>query len=305
MKAIQIHAYGGPDVLQYEDAPVPTIQPNEVLIRVIATSFNPLDAKIRAGFMKEVIPHSFPFIPGWDCAGVVEAIGAQVTRFKIGDEVYSYPDNSRNGTYAEYVAVDETQVALKPTTLSFVEAAALPMTAQTALLALKTAGLKSGQTILIHGGAGGVGTLAIQMAKALGANVITTASGNGIDLVKSLGADEVIDYKTTNFKDVVKDVDVVLDLLGGQTQEDSWGVLKKGGFLVATAFPPAKEKAVQYGVRAAFIFTHPSGAALEEIAALVDGGKLRPVIGVELSLANTRQAHETKGGNGKTVLRIE
>ena len=156
-----------------------------------------------------------------------------------------------------------------------------------------------------YGGAGGVGTMAIQMAKALGAKVVTTASGSGIDLVKSLGADEVIDYQATNFKAVVKDADVVLDLIGGQRQEDSWGVLKKGGFLVATSFPPAKEKAEQFGVRAQFIFTQPSGVALEEIAAMVDGGKLRPVISAEISLANAQQAHEAKGSNGKTAIRVE
>ncbi len=304
MKAIRIHEYGGADVLRYEDAPMPELQPDDVLIRVAAASFNPIDAKIRQGFMQEHLPKPLPFVLGWDCAGTVEKIGGEVSRFSVGDEVFTMPEFARGGTYAEFVAVNEHQVARKPQTLSMVEAAALPMTAQTALTALKTADLKSGQTILIHGGAGGVGTMAIQMAKALGASVITTASGSGIELVKDLGADEVIDYKTTKFNDVVRDVDVVLDLLGGQTQEDSWGVLKPGGVLIATAFPPAQEKAAQYGVRATFIFTQPSSAALEEIAALVEGGNLRPVISAEISLANARQVHEAKGGNGKTVLRI-
>lgn len=305
MKAIQIHEYGGADVLRYEDAPVPAMRADDVLIRVVAASFNPIDAKIRQGFMQKDMPRPLPFVLGWDCAGIVEEVGANVRKFKTGDEVYSYPEFARGGTYAEFVAVNENQVALKPKTLSLVESAALPMTAQAALLALETAELKSGQTILIHGGAGGVGTMAIQMAKALGANVITTASGDGLDLVKSLGADETIDYKQTNFKTVVRGADVVLDVLGGETQEDSWGVLKKGGFLVATAIPPAKEKAKQFGVRAKFIFTPPSGAALKKIAALVDAGKLRPIIGAKLSLANARQAHEAKNGNGKIVINVE
>ncbi|MFN0122125.1 MAG: NADP-dependent oxidoreductase [Blastocatellia bacterium] len=305
MKAIRIHEYGGADVLRYEDAPVTELLPDDVLIRVAAASFNPIDAKIRQGFMQEHLPKLLPFVLGWDCAGTVERIGGEVSRFKVGDEVFTMPEFARGGTYAEFVAVNENQVARKPQTLSLVEAAALPMTAQTALTALKAADVRRGQTILIHGGAGGVGTMAIQMAKARGASVVTTASGSGIELVKDLGADEVIDYKAANFRHVVSNMDVVLDLIGGQTQEDSWGVLKKGGVLVATAFPPAPEKAVQHSVRATFIFTQPSGAALEEIAALVDDGNLRPVISAEISLANARQAHEAKGGNGKTVIRIE
>ena len=305
MKAIRIHEYGDASVLRYEDAPMPTVQPDDVLIRVVATSFNPVDAKIRQGFLKEVMPLQLPLILGWDCAGVVEEVGANVKTFKVGDEVFTMTNFERGGTYAQYVAVDAKQVALKPQTLSFVDAAALPMVSQTALTAFKVAGLKDGQAVLIHGGADGVGTMAIQMAKTLGARVITTASGHGIDLVKSLGADEVINYKATKFREVVKDVDVVLDLIGGQTQEDSWGVLKKGGILVATAFPPAKDKAEQYGVRAEFSFTQPSGESLKEIAAMVDGGKLRPVISAEISLANARQAHEAKGGNGKTIIRVE
>ncbi len=305
MKAIRIHEYGGADVLRYEDVPMPTLRPDDVVIRVVANSFIPIDAKIRQGFLKEIMPLPLPLILGWDCAGVVEEVGADVKTFKVGDEVFTMSNFERGGTYAQYVAVDAKQVALKPKTLTFVDSAALPMVAQTALTAFKAAGLKDGQVVLIHGGAGGVGTMAIQMAKALGARVITTASGHGIDLVKSLGADEVIDYKATEFREVVRDVDVVLDLIGGPTQEDSWGVLKQGGILVATAFPPAKDKAEQYRVRAEFIFTQPSGEALKEIAVMVDGGKLRPVISAEISLANARQAHEAKSGNGKTIIRVE
>lgn len=305
MKAIQIHEYGDADVLRYEDAEKPQIQPDDVLIRVAATSFNPVDAKIRAGFMKDQMPKTLPFILGWDCAGTIEEIGANVKNFKAGDEVFAMMDFARGGSYAEYVAVNANQVALKPKSLSFVESAALPMVAQTALLALETAELKAGQTILIHGGAGGVGSMAIQMAKALGAKVITTASGEDLELVKSLGADQAIDYKTTNFKTVVKDVDAVLDVLGGQTQTDSFGVLKRGGILIATAQPPSKETAEEYGVRAQIIFTQPSGEQLEKIAQLADAGKLKPIIGAEMPLADAKKAHESKGGNGKTVFNVE
>ena len=304
MKAIRIHEYGDASVLRYEDADKPNVLPNDVLIRVVAASFNPIDAKIRQGFLKDQMPRPLPFVLGWDCAGIVEEIGENVTKFNVGDEVYGYPEFARGGTYAEFVAVDESQIALKPKTISFAESASLPMTAQAALTSLETAQLQSNQRILIHGGAGGVGSNAIQIAKALGAYIITTASGDGIELVKSLGADEVIDYKTTNFKDVVKDVDVVLDILGGQTQEDSWSVLKKGGFLVATAMPPSQEKAQEFGVRAAFIFTQPRGEALEKIAEMVDKKQIRTIVGEEIPLENAQKAHESKGGNGKIVIAV-
>ncbi|MFN0140850.1 MAG: NADP-dependent oxidoreductase [Pyrinomonadaceae bacterium] len=304
MKVIQIHEYGDAYVLRYEDADKPAVLLNDVLIRVIATSFNLIDAKIRQGFMQEMLPKPFPIILGWDCAGIVAEIGENVTKFKVGDEVFGYPEFARGGTYAEFVAVDESQIALKPKTLSFVESASLPIVAQTALTAIETAQLQANQRILIHGGAGGVGSNAIQIAKELGAYIITTASGEGIELVKSLGADEVIDYKTTNFKDVAKDVDVVLDVLGGQTQDDSWQVMKKGGILIATAFPPNQEKAEQFGVRAEFIFTQPRGEALEKIAQMVDANKLRPNVGTELTLADAQKAHEAKGGNGKIIINV-
>lgn len=304
MKAVRIHEYGDADVLRYEDADKPQIQSDDVLIRVAAASFNPIDAKIRAGFMKDQMPKQFPFVLGWDCAGTIEEIGANIKNFKPGDEVFAMMDFAHGGSYAEYIAVNENQVALKPKSLSFIESAALPMVAQTALLALDTANLQSGQTILIHGGAGGVGSMAIQMAKARGAKVITTASGDDLELVKSLGADQAIDYKTTNFKTVVKDVDAVLDVLGGQTQTDSFAVLKKGGILIATAQPPSPETAEKYGVRAQFIFTDPSGERLEKIARLADAGKLKPIIGAEMPLADAKKAHESKGGNGKIVFNI-
>ena len=305
MKAIRIHEYGGADVLRYEDAPAPEIQADDVLIRVAAASFNLIDAKIRQGLMKDHLPKQLPFVLGWDCAGTVEKIGGDVRNFKTGDRVFVMMEFARGGSYAEYVAAKESEVALAPKTLSLTESAALPIVAQTALLAVNKMNLQTGQTVLIHGGAGGVGSMAIQIAKAFGARVITTASGDGIDLVKSLGADEIIDYKTNDFADAVKYVDAVLDVLGGETQAKSFGVLKKGGVLIATAQPPAPEKAENYGVRAEFIFTHPSGKALTEIAEMVDAGKLRPIVGAKFSLENARQAHETKGGNGKTIIQVE
>jgi len=304
MKAIRIHEYGDASGLRYEDAEIPNVLPNDVLIRVIAAAFNPIDAKIRQGFMKEMVPKQLPFVLGWDCAGVIEEVGANVKTFGVGDEVFTMAELARGGTYAEFVAVDAMQVALKPKALSFIEAASLPMIAQTALLAINTAELKAGQTILIHGGSGGVGSSAIQIAKALGANVITTASGGDIEYVKSLGADTAIDYKQTNFKDKVKDVDAVLDVLGGSTQEDSFAVLKRGGILISVAQFPSQEKAEHFGVRARFIFTQPNGQALSQIGKMVDDGKLRTKVGAEFPLKDARMGHDGKRFSGKIVFTV-
>ena len=306
MKAVRLHEFGGPEVLRVEDVPRPDVGPHDVLIRVIAASFNPIDAKVRDGSMKQAIARPLPIVLGWDAAGIVEEVGADVTGFARGDAVFTYPEFRRGGTYAEFVAVDHTQVAKKPQTVSFADAAALPMTAQAAWMAIvTTAAVSQGQRVLIHGGAGGLGTIAVQLAHARGAEVIATASATDLPLVTGLGADQAIDYRTTRFQDVVRDVDVVLDTLGGQTQDDSWAVLKPGGILVATAQPPSAERAQAAGVRAQFIFTPPSGAVLAQIAALVDAGSLRPVIGLELDLARAAVAHTPAGRRaGKTVLHV-
>lgn len=305
MKAIRIHEYGDADVLRYEETDKPHVQDGDVLIRVAATSFNPIDAKMRAGLLREMVPKVLPFVIGWDCAGTVESVGAGVRNFQVGDRVFAMTDFARGGTYAQYVAVEARQVALAPKSLSLVAAAALPMVAQTALLAIDSMSLQPGQVVLIHGGAGGVGSLAIQIAKARGAQVITTASGSDLEFVKSLGADQAIDYKTTHFQNAVGKVDAVLDVLGGQTQEDSFDVLKSGGVLIATSQPPALDKAQRAGVRAEFIFTAPNGQALSSIAEMVDAGHLRPVINAEVRLENARQVHESKTGRGKTVIVVE
>jgi len=306
MKAVRMHEFGGPEVLRVEDVARPDVGPRDVLIRVIAASFNPIDAKVRDGSMKQAIARPLPIVLGWDAAGVVDELGADVTGFARGDAVFTYPEFRRGGTYAEFVAVDHSQVAKKPHTVSFAHAAALPMTAQAAWMAIvTTAAVSHGQRVLIHGGAGGLGSIAVQLAHARGAEVIATASAADLQLVTGLGADHVIDYRTTRFQDVVRDADVVLDTLGGQTQDDSWAVLKPGGILVATAQPPSAEQALAAGVRAQFIFTPPSGAVLAQIAALVDAGTLRPVIGLELDLAHAAAAHAPAGRKaGKTVLHV-
>src|SRR5579864_2585188 len=233
MKAVRIHTYGGPEVLRYEDAPRPVPAAGEVLIKIHAAAVNPVDWKVRAGHLKDMLKYQLPLIPGWDAAGVIEDVGAGVARLKHGDEVYTRPDIMRDGTYAEYIAVREAEVALKPKSLDHVHAAAIPLAALTAWQALFDAGgLSAGQRVLIHAAAGGVGSFAVQFAKWKGAHVIGTASARNAELVRSFGADQFIDYRSTRFDDVVKDADVVFDTVGGDTQERSWKVLKKGGILV-------------------------------------------------------------------------
>jgi NADPH:quinone reductase-like Zn-dependent oxidoreductase len=310
MKAVRVHNYGGPEVLRFEDAPRPTPGSGELLIRVHAASVNAIDWKARAGLVKDYIPLPLPFIPGWDVSGVVEAVGSGVTKFKKGDEVYARPDAARNGkgTYAEYVVAKETEAALKPKSIDHVHAAAIPVVALTAWQALfDTAALSKGQRILIHGAAGGVGSFAVQLAKWKGADVIGTASGRNQAFLRELGVAEPIDYEKTRFEDVVHDVDVVLDTLGGDTQSRSWKVLKKDGILVSIVAPPSPEEAANHNVRSAFLSAHPSSSQLSEIAKLVDAGKLKPVVETVLPLSEARHAHElneTGHARGKIVLKV-
>ena len=308
MKAIRIHAYGGTEQMQLDDAPISACGANDVLVRVVAAGINPIDWKIRSGAMAKGLPKTFPITLGSDAAGVVAAVGGAVTRFKTGDEVFFYAEFARGGSYAEYVAVDAAQVALKPRTVPFAAAAALPTPGQAAWTALMdTAQIERGMRVLVHGGAGALGSVAVQLAKAQGLHVIATASGAALDLVKSLGADEVIDYRAQRFQDVVTGVDVVLDTLGGPTQEASWATLKPGGMLVATVMPPSPERAAAAGVRAAFVFTPPRGAVLAQLAERVDAGRLRLLVGQEFALTDAAQAHrlgESGQARGKMILHV-
>jgi len=308
MKAIRIHAYGGPELMQLEDAPVPACGARDLLVRVVAAGINPVDWKMRSGVMAAQIRKSFPITLGSDAAGIVTAVGGEVAGFKLGDEVCFYADFARGGTYAEYVAVDASQVAKKPRTASFAAAAALPMGGQAAWTALiETGQVERGMRVLIHGGAGALGTVAVQLAKEHGAHVTATASGDGLALVKRLGADELIDYRTQRFEQIAHDIDIVIDTLGGPTQEASWATLRQGGILVATAMPPPPERAAAAGVRAAFVFTPPRGAVLAQLAERVDDGRLRIVVGQELALADAAQAHrlgEAGKARGKMILHV-
>jgi NADPH:quinone reductase-like Zn-dependent oxidoreductase len=308
MKAVRIHNYGGPEVLRFEDAPRPAPGSGELLIRVHAAAVNLVDEKIRAGYLKEIFPFALPFIPGWDVSGVVEATGGGVTQFKKGDEVYARPSLARNGAYAEYVVVQDTEAALKPRSIDHVHSAAIPIVASTAWQALfDWAALGEGQRILIHGAAGGVGSFAVQLAKWKEAYVIGTASGRNQAFLRELGVDQAIDYEQTRFEDVVHDMDVVLDTIGGDTQTRSWKVLKKGGILVSIVGPPPSDEAAKYGVRSAYFAAQPNASQLAEIAKLVDAGKIYPIVDTVLPLAEARHAHELaeKGhAPGKIVLKV-
>lgn len=308
MKAVEMHVYGGPEVLKYEDAARPDPATGEVLVRVHAAAVNPVDWKVRAGHLRGFLNYSLPLIPGWDLSGVVEATGAGVTDWKQGDAVYARPDLRRNGAYAEYIAVRASELGHKPRSIDHVQASAIPLACLTAWQALFDAGgLKAGQRVLIHAAAGGVGTFAVQLAKWKGAHVVGTASERNHAFLRELGADEVIDYTKTNFEEVVRDVDVVLDTLAGQTRDRSWNVLKKDGILVSILGQPSPDKAAQRGVRAAGVFVEPNQAQLGEIAKLVDSGKLRPIIETVLPLAQAARAHEmnqTLHTRGKIVLQV-
>jgi len=304
MNAVRVHAFGGPDVLKMEQTPRPEPGPGEVLIRVHAAGVNPVDWKTREGHTG----HRLPLTPGWDVAGVIESTGGGVKGLNPGDQVYGYFDLTRDGAYADYVAVPAAEVALKPRTLDYTQAAAIPLSALTAWQALFDAGgLRAGQKILVHGAAGGVGSFAVQLAKWKGAYVIGTASLGNLKFVRDLGANEVIDYTRTRFEDIVHDADMVLDTLGGDTQKRSWRVLKKGGILVSLPSRPSEKEAAAHGVRQAYFNVRPNTAQLTEITALVDCGKLRPVVESVLPLADARLAQEiSQAGHtrGKIVLKV-
>ncbi len=306
MKAIRIHHYGDASVLSLDDVPTPVIGDDDVLIRVVAAGVNPVDWKIREGYLKDFIPHRLPLTLGWDVSGVVEAVGRNSRRLRVGDAVYSRPDIARDGSYAEYLAVRESEVALRPTTISHVEAASLPLAGITAWEAIVNVGqVTSGQSVLIHAAAGGVGSLAVQLAKWRGAEVIATTSARNADLVTFLGADEVIDYTRDDFTERVRGVDLVFDTVGGKVQEASWRALKPGGMLVSVVDPPAETVAKSHGVRSAFIFIKPSAEILEQLAGLVDAGQVRPVIGAEFALKDAAAAHrlsQSGRARGKIVL---
>jgi NADPH:quinone reductase-like Zn-dependent oxidoreductase len=308
MKAIVVHEYGGPEVLKYEDAPQPEPKGDELLVRVIAAGVNPVDRVARSEKGAEFFHIKLPAIPGYDFAGVVEKTGAKVTQFKTGDPIYAYVALNKGGGYAEYAVATEREAALKPQSLTYVVAAAVPLVAETAWQALiDTAKLNAGQTVLIHGGSGGVGSFAIQIAKARGAKVIATASTANQDLLKQLGADVAIDYTTQKFEDVAKNVDVVLDSVGKDTLVRSYGVLKKGGFIVSIAGDPDPAELEKHGIHGASISVEPNSSELAEIAKLINQKKIKVIVSQTLPLSEALKAHEqvaTGHTRGKIVLKV-
>jgi NADPH:quinone reductase-like Zn-dependent oxidoreductase len=307
MKTLRFHAFGGSGVLKMEDLPRPEFGEEELLVKVMAASVNPVDYKIREGKYPPVKADKLPYVPGRDIAGVVEACGGLVDDWKRGDAIFAML-SIEHGGYAEYAIVKDAEAAPKPRSLDFVAAASVPLAGLTAWQGLFRYGeLKAGQRVLIHGGAGGVGHFAIQFAKVSGAYVVTTVSGQHIDFVRGLGADEVIDYKTQRFEDVVKDVDLVYDLIGGETQERSWNVLRRGGAMVSTLAEPSQEKARAHGVRAMRYTCKENGGELEEIGRLIDEGKVTPKIARTFVLAEAASAQdfvEQGHTEGKVVLKI-
>jgi NADPH:quinone reductase-like Zn-dependent oxidoreductase len=306
MKAVIAHEYGGPEVLKYEDVPVPEPKENEVLVRVIASGVNPADPLILGGkYAKEFGSH-LPLILGYDIAGVVAKTGAKVTKLKAGDAVYAYL--LWGGGWAEYCIANESEAAIKPASLSFTNAAAVPLAALTAWQGLiDTAQLSGSQTVLIHGASGGVGSFAIQIAKARGARVIATASTANQDLLKELGADVVIDYTKTKFEDAVKEVDVVLDPIGRDTLARSYGVVKRGGIIVTLVSRCDPKELEKHGIRGASLASHPNADELAEITKLIEAKTIRPIVSQVLPLTDASKAAEqaeTHHTRGKIVLKV-
>ncbi|MBE4907030.1 NADP-dependent oxidoreductase [Bacillus luteolus] len=310
MRAIAIENYGGIEQLKEIEAPLPEVGPKDILIEVYASAINPVDIAIREGYFKERVAHEFPVVLGYDVAGVVAAVGSDIKKFKVGDEVYSYTSLDRNGTYAEFVAVNEEFVALKPSNLSFVEAASVPLVGITAWHALvKEAIVKEGQKVLVLGGSGGVGSFAVQLAKAQGAIVSATTSTKNSELVKELGADFVLDYTKESLP--ASEYDVIFDTVGGYQIKELVGATKEDGKIISitSRLSPTSQQLVDAkGIHYNLIFSSPDGESLDQLSTLLSKGKIRPVVGTIFSLSDVKEAHllsESKRAVGKIVIQVK
>jgi NADPH:quinone reductase-like Zn-dependent oxidoreductase len=307
MHAVRIHSFGEADVLKVEEIPIPDAKDNEIVVRVMAASVNPVDYKIRAGRIPAVRKEQLPKVLGRDVSGVVERVGARVRRFRKGDAVYAMLGRDIGG-YAEYTLVTEDEAAKKPLQLDFVQAAAVPLAALTAWQGLFDQGrLVSGQRVLIHGGAGGVGHFAVQFARAKGAWVAATVKTSDLALARNLGADQPIDYTTASFEDEVRDIDLVFDLIGGDTQTRSFAVLKDGGTLISTLQQPDAAALARRHARGAHYMAKPNARQLEGIAELIDAGKVKVIVDAIYPLEEAARAHrhmERDHIAGKVVLQV-
>jgi len=309
MRAIQIQEFGGPEVLQVQEVSIPVPGPGELLVRVRAAAVNPVDTSIRAGRAGGLSGASLPYVPGFDVSGTVTAIGSGVDVFEVDDEVFAMVNLRRGGTYAEYVIILENEAALKPARVSHAEAAAIPLVALTAWQALfEVAKLQPGQTILIHAGAGGVGSIAVQLAKWRGARIIATASDYNHDFLRGLGVDVPVDYRTQNFENFASDVDVVLDPIGGDTQVRSLQTLKEGGILVSIVGLTSEGRNPSRNVRATSILVQPNSGQLSEIGGLIQNGIINPIVSYRFPLEQAPLAHEqsqTRRTRGKIVIEVD
>ncbi|MCC2542852.1 NADP-dependent oxidoreductase [Bacillus thuringiensis] len=332
MKAMIIDRYGKVP-MRMADVPTPEIKEYEVLAEIHAASINPIDFKIRDGKVKMLLKYEMPLILGNDFAGVITKVGSKVTRFKVGDEIYARPRKNKIGTFAEYIAIHEDDIALKPKNLSFEEAASIPLVGLTSYQALHDImQLQKGQKILIHAGSGGVGTFAIQLAKIMGATVTTTASEAGANLVTSLGADEIINYKTEKFEDILKNYDAVFDTIGGATLEKSFNIIKSRGNIVSVSGMPNARFGKEFGsgffktllfslaskkltalekkhnAQYSFLFMKPSGDQLRTIANYIEAGKIKPVIDRVFPFEDAQKAmeySESGRAKGKIIVKIK
>jgi 2-desacetyl-2-hydroxyethyl bacteriochlorophyllide A dehydrogenase len=307
MKAAVIKDYG--KQVEISEIPIPELSADSVMIEVHAASINPFDIILKAGYMKEMMPISFPYIMGYDVSGVVTEVGRNVSKFKIGDAVYARPNQMDAGSIAEYNIVKEDDLAFKPFKLSHEEAASIPLAGLAAFQALAVKGnLQKGQKVLIHAGSGGVGSLAIQIAKHLGAEVAVTTSRSNFEMVKNLGADVVIDYKTQKFEEELSDYDLVLDTMGGEIMNNSFKILKKGGSILSFKSQDTDELAKKYEVNFEMFFMWPSGEMLSHLTQLLNEGVVKPIIDRSYSFEQVQEAYDylQRGhAKGKVVIRIK
>lgn len=308
MVAVRLHSYGGPESLVYETVPVPQPSDQEVLIRVQAAGVNPADWKIREGYLKEAFPLSLPMVPGSDVAGVIVAVGKEVSYLKVGEHVYGLADMSRSGAYGQYAIAHSGAVSHKPGSLTAVEAASVPVAALTAWQALKDAAhIQPTDKILIHGAGGMVGLFAVQFACRFGCHIVAMTSHDSIHLVREMGADTVMDYAKLDFEHHISGIDIVFDTIGGEIQERSWQTLKPGGILVTTTAPPSQETADSHDVRARMLQMQPSAFQLNDIAQWLNTGELRTFVGKLFILeqaAEAQEAQRLQHIRGKVVLSV-